>query len=985
MFSFIKNWINNHRIIAVEKHIADLEKRCALFEPIVSDEKSYRSLIDKFVRADRNAEIVARYSDILCKIEKHNDDVKSLTAAYDVILQSYPISSLTENIINNKDKLKEISSLIDAIYAYTFPDNFSEKETYDTYKQEFEDLLSDYDTVLRQHDLVSAIYERIQDLPDIYLDEEQAEYILGDIHQIIRILESYPKLYLKIPAISDQMIEDHNENYIQRHLTDTIFNNVNGKSLDQEQRRAILCDSKANLTIAGAGSGKTLTICGKVKHILENKYAKPQEILLLSYSKNSVSDLSKKVHKFCPNLHTDTFHALGYKILAEHDNGKKAVEDQLKFYITEYFKKELSKDAEMVNLVFKFFTLYFYPDTVPLKPYKNEGELFEDLKRKDYKTLKDRLTNLSNNKERRETLNHEFVKSMEELAIANFLYINGISYNYEHPYKVDTKSLKHRQYSPDFYLPDHDIYIEHYGINREERAPQYTLEESDRYIESMQWKRNLHLSYGTTCIETYSYEFNEGTIFDHLTAKLAEHNIRLRPMSQEDILKALHNIFKGRDFTSFYNLLLTFLSLYKAQYKDENGFYELKKRASHSIFEAERTSMFLDICKAIYLYYIRSLKENDKIDFDDMILRATGYLDDTPNFKYRYIIVDEFQDISISRATLLKKLIAHGNSKLFAVGDDWQAIYRFAGCDINIFLKFKDCFAPGKLNFITSTHRNSAELQKVVEPFITANPAQFKKHIRSDIHQENPVRLIYHENDPETALISALKDIEIINPEAEVLILGRNKRDIDAFTKGVLRITDCKSVDCTLFSKMRLTYSTVHASKGLESEFVILISGEDAQYGFPNKIEDDPILELLLGEENDYPFSEERRLFYVALTRTKFVVYLLANQNNPSSFIQEIECYCTILGQEPDKTISDIRTCPSCKSGHLVLRKNERGSFYGCSNYPYCKYTNKNIKMVQNNKRCPACGDYLILREGNSGYFYGCHNYPLCRYTEDPD
>lgn len=230
MFSFIKNWINNHRIIAVEKHIADLEKRCALFEPIVSDEKSYRSLIDKFVRADRNAEIVARYSDILCKIEKHNDDVKSLTAAYDVILQSYPISSLTENIINNKDKLKEISSLIDAIYAYTFPDNFSEKETYDTYKQEFEDLLSDYDTVLRQHDLVSAIYERIQDLPDIYLDEEQAEYILGDIHQIIRILESYPKLYLKIPAISDQMIEDHNENYIQRHLTDTIFNNVNGKA-----------------------------------------------------------------------------------------------------------------------------------------------------------------------------------------------------------------------------------------------------------------------------------------------------------------------------------------------------------------------------------------------------------------------------------------------------------------------------------------------------------------------------------------------------------------------------------------------------------------------------------------------------------------------------------------------------------------------------------------------------------------------------------
>ena len=176
---------------------------------------------------------------------------------------------------------------------------------------------------------------------------------------------------------------------------------------------------------------------------------------------------------------------------------------------------------------------------------------------------------------------------------------------------------------------------------------------------------------------------------------------------------------------------------------------------------------------------MQNLREADKIDFDDMILQSVDLLDSTPNFKYKYIIVDEFQDISQSRTKFLQKLIEHGNAKLFAVCDDWQAIYRFAGCDINVFLEFEKIFTGAKLNYITSTHRNSAELQQIVEPFITANPSQYKKNIKSSKHQEKPVRIIYHKGNKAMALSKALEDISKINSTAKVLVLGRNDIDME--------------------------------------------------------------------------------------------------------------------------------------------------------------------------------------------------------------
>lgn len=985
MFAFIENLFLKLKQRKILSYIKKVETALTLFQNIDNRDDKNIKLIRSLSKNELYADTVSRYNVCVQKIETHNKKIQALTFAYNTLLQTYPIADILDNILKcGREKIEEIYSTIENVYAYVIPNSFQYKKQYDTYKQSIEEILRDYDLIKEQKNLILEIISEVDNLPDVYIDSDNISKALDNALKGVEKYTSYEHRYYQIPIVDANTIDKHNEKFIARHLNDTIFDNVNGKSLDIEQRRAVLCNAKSNLTIAGAGSGKTLTICGKVKYLLEKGLASKDEILLLSYSRASADDLERKVNNVATGLTVETFHALGLKILTESSGKKKVIEEQLKAYITQFFEEELEKNTQIANELFQYIALYFYAAPTHKKRYKNEGEMFKELKSLDFRTLKDRLGKLSANKDKHETLKNEFVKSNEELVIANYLFINGIKYKYEKPYEIKTSTIDKRQYTPDFYLPDYGIYIEHYGIDRNGNAPQYDKEASDEYVRSMNWKRQIHSENQTKCIETFSYEFNEGIIFDNLKAHLLENGVEFKPLSQAEVFNALHNVYTGRDFSSFFNLIMTFISLYKAQIKDDTGFDVLKSQLNDCRYDTSRTRLFLDICKNIYNYYRQNLREEDKIDFDDMILQSIDLLDLTPNFKYKYIIVDEFQDISQSRTRFLQKLIEHGNSKLFAVGDDWQAIYRFAGCDINVFLDFENIFAGAKLNYITSTHRNSAELQQIIEPFITANPSQYKKHIKSAKHQEKPVRIIYHKGNKATALTKALEDISAINSNAKVLVLGRNRRDIDAAVCREIKVFNYKKIIHYDFPKLEISYSTVHGSKGLESDFVVLISGEDAQNGFPNKTEDDNILTLLLGKKDNFQYAEERRLFYVALTRTKSIVYLLSDKRRSSDFIREIKNKCYIMEDDSEAKEENEYLCPWCKSGHLVERKSEVDgkSFYGCSNFPYCSYTNDDMEAVYRNDRCPVCGDFLVLKRGRYGTFLVCHNYPRCNYKQ---
>ena len=964
----------------IKGYLVFLDKELSVFKQIEFD-NTIIEMSNKISLSRKYIDTLTFLSEQKERIEKHNFKVEDLKCKFDKIINDNAYNYILTNIFDYPiEKLQKYNEIALEINDYYIPDNFPQKKVYEQYMQGLGDIIDNYQIVIKQFSLVKEYKNILNSLKDEYIDSYKKTRILKPIHDLENNISSCSKKFYPLPVINENIIKSYNEQFIEKHLTDSVFDNVNGLSLDNDQRRAILCDPYSNLVIAGAGSGKTLTICGKVKYLTETLNYSPDDILLLSYSASSANDLSKKISRIGASFKVKTFHALGLEILNKANCKKYAIEEQFPAYIKQYFEKELANNPVMMNLIIQYFGLYLYkPDND--KTYQDDGELFEDLKRKNYTTLKDKLKSLKINSY--ETIRNEFVKSYEELIIANFLFINGVNYEYERSYEIDTSTPDKRQYTPDFYLSDYGIYLEHYGINKQFRAPQYDKQTEERYLEGINWKRATHKLNNTICIETYSYEFNDNTIFENLINRLKQHGIEIKPLSEEEINNAIQSIIQGIDFASFLNLIATFLNLYKSQYSDDKAFEMLSQKECPTLYSAERTKVFLMICKEVYNYYIKSIRIQNKIDFDDMILQATASLDDLLAYKYKYVIVDEFQDISQSRMKFLKKLIEHGSSKLFAVGDDWQSIYRFSGCDINIFLHFNDYFHDVEKNYIVSTHRNSQDLQNIVEPFITANPEQYIKHIKSDIRQELPVRLIYHNDNKLGAFNKVIKEISKINNHANILVLGRNRRDVDSLISDNIQVENYDRIYHDRYPNLNISYKTVHQSKGLEEDFVILISGENALNGFPNQMEDDPILDLVLSKKSDFLFAEERRLFYVALTRTRSIVYLLSDKTNQSAFIKEIKERIYIDNPDLLKENSGEKyLCPWCKSGRLILRESsEFNTFYGCSNYPYCKYTINDLKAVRTNLKCPSCGDFLTVRNGKNGKFIGCHNYPRCRYT----
>lgn len=929
---------------------------------------------------------VFHFERITSLVDKRNKDVKLVKSVFNSRILSELIANPREFDVKRLHDCRDALELIQNYKTVSSPIlNFA---------VELKNIISNYPDICREFDIHNE-YEKLFEFdPSRYIDandknaiDKKCEQILTKVGKIASPYYDY-KIHLNL----DDLVETHNKRFIASNLNNSVFDNVNSRSLDKEQREAVLTNEVSNLVIAGAGSGKTLTICGKVKYLIEVMKVEPSEILLLSYSKKSADDLQEKISKINDGLTVGTFHKIGLDILKETKNKTFVVEDQYKAIIEKYFSEEIKNRPYILQKILEYYAFYL-TDTKFEKKYETEGELFEDLKKSDFDTLRYQLTNtLSNDPDKRETIKKELVKSFQEMAIANWYFINGIDYIYEAPYEHDVSTPDKRQYTPDFKLPKYNIYHEHYGVDAEGKATQFGEEESRKYIVNMEWKRRLHEYYKTDCIETYSYEFENGTIFEKLENELKVRGVEFKPLSGEEILNALNSIYLNRSFKSFINLIRTFLSLYKALYRDDSAFDDLANESFRNIFQRNRARLFLDIVKDLYHYYMDYLRKEGKIDFDDMILESIRELDNTKNFKYKYIIVDEFQDISVSRMKFLKRLIEQGNSKLFAVGDDWQAIYRFSGCDLSIFIDFKDYFGDTAITRITTTHRNSQELQDIVGPFIKSNPEQIEKTIHSEKHTKNPVRIMYYKDYKYDAFLKILNLISKAKNNANILVLGRNNKDFEDIAldkriyidKGESSETK-RIIKCSLYPNLNITYSTVHGSKGLEDDFVILINADDKRIGFPNKMEDDELLDLVLSHKSNYLYAEERRLWYVALTRTRSYVFVIANEDSPSEFLEEIKEKCIVMNPDEIKVNggSEIN-CPRCKSGRLVLRTNglDKTKFYGCSNYPYCNYRIDDMQAVENNRRCKNCGDFLIYKKGKNGPFYGCRNYPRCRHTE---
>lgn len=799
-------------------------------------------------------------------------------------------------------------------------------------------------------------------------------------------------------------INSLNQNYIDSESAkfDAFFSNIDGKSLDKQQRTAVITDENRVLVLAGAGSGKTLTIAAKVKYLCEAKGVDPQDILLISFTKKSAQEMTERIHdKLGIPIEAMTFHKLGLDIIKQNDGCRPEIADEniLFQFVHDFFENKLLQHPDLIQNLIEYFA-YFIDIPQDMEKYKSLGECYEDEKKSDLETLKSKYEREQYIREAGEekakqytTLNNEIVKSLEETKIANFLFLHGVNYEYEKLYPYESDDPMRKSYRPDFYLSDYDIYLEHFGVTKEFKVPWLSKVEEKKYLDGIKWKRDFHKENNTKLIETYSYYNSEGILLKKLYEILQENNVSLKQPDFTDIFNTVYASKSNKYFSEFIKLCCTFITLFKSnnykieQIKDIKRAY-LKKESN--LFLQKRTSIFLDIIQTILSEYQNHLSENHTIDFSDMINDAAGKIAAGLYIHpYKHVIVDEYQDISKSRFNLLKAIANKTGAKFFCVGDDWQSIYRFAGSDISLFTDFEKNFGSTKVLRIEKTYRNSQQLINEASRFILQNPLQLKKDLYSDKNISYPLVFWGYNDTPKKALQSIInKIISDYGTKASILLLGRTNYDIEiAKETGLFRcIYEDKREKLSYIPapELKLDFLSVHKSKGLEADNVILLNFKNDKLGFPSQIADDRVLDLVLTNTEDYKFAEERRLFYVAITRTKNRTYILTDNKNPSTFLKEFTESPSVCFVSLKTTQNNNQTkCPHCKTGNLLEVEHNGISFIGCSNFPKCKYTLRNVSILHNPVKCPLCGGFLVKRKNKNGHwFIGCTNYPYCAYTE---
>ena len=862
--------------------------------------------------------------------------------------------------------------------------------------------------------LVSEFFSLISSLKGKYITRSIKNDFRNRFNNVFLILsqEKYNKVissniqeFINVFKDLDKYVKEHNENFVAEELKkyEKFFDNIDGKKLDLQQRLAVVTDEDSNLVLAGAGSGKTLTIIAKVKYLVETKGVQPQEILLLSFTRKSSEEITERLEKIGVKIRAYTFHKLGLDIITNGNGFRPDISEDLTSIINNFFEETLKKDKQSMDKLLQYFAYYL---NIPkeLENFQNLGESYDFFRGIDYETFKGKIENskvrkiMDEKTQKKETFRGERVKSLEELLIANFLYINGVDYIYEVKYPFEPEDKYKKTYRPDFYLPEYDIYLEHFGINENNRAPWLSSIEEKKYLQSIEWKRAFHLKNRTKLLETYSFDNKNGKLLNRLEKLLKDNKVEFSPIDSAQIYKDIFNN-ENNQFREFRKLIASFINLYKANNYSLKDFDTVinKAKKSNNEYMIKRNLSFLDILKPILVEYENFLYANNSIDFNDMINKATKEIkENLSTLPYKYVLIDEFQDISFSRYSLIKEIIDLTKAKVICVGDDWQSIYRFTGSDIEIFTNFQKYFGEYELLKIENTYRNSQELINASGNFIMKNGKQFKKTLKSNKKHSSPLRFIAYQNNIYEKLINVIEEIQSINPLGKILILGRNNFDIDYIfnyleeNNQILQLHrqgDLVKLKHKKYPMLDISFMTAHKSKGIEADNVILINLENRLTGFPNKIADDPVLSLVLNDMDGYNFAEERRLFYVALTRTKNITYLLIPAINESMFTEELRKDLGVEIYKYDKANQKINepTCPVCIKGKLTIRRNsfDNKEFLGCNNYPMCDYTYKSIELLEHQIKCPHCGGYMVKRQGKQGEFYGCTNYPSCYMTID--
>lgn len=692
---------------------------------------------------------------------------------------------------------------------------------------------------------------------------------------ILDLIRDYEKISL--------LIHQHNEEIIKQKL-DTyknFFDHCLNYPLDEQQRRSIISDAENNLVVSSAGSGKTSSIVGKVKYLTEIKGISPERILLISYTNKAASELTDRMAT--KGLSGYTFHKLAIDIIGKATGTKPSICDNTDSLFVDIYHR-LLEDKDFKKSILTYFIDYQTNET---EWEQRKNERLQELSELKNVQLKAMLPDMDG-----KTI---YVRSEQEQKICFILSSFGIKFRYEEPYEFQLADEMHSQYRPDFSIyfeqegVSKRIYLEHFGIDEHGLVPSWfakekniTYEEANqKYNDGITWKKTAHEKFGTQLLTTSSADFHYSNIKNKLHKLLNDAGVPIQEKNDEELYNLI--LPKGsKQEKAFIRLVVTFITLIKSSCKS------VKEVHRETINANDERSAFIikNIFEPVYEHYIQALQNKKQIDFTDAILQATEICRTSHFVKYDYIIVDEFQDISVDRYNFLK-VLREGNppAKLYCVGDDWQSIYRFSGSDMALFNQFSEYFGPTEINKIETTYRFGEPLISLSSRFIQRNKSQLLKNIHSCNSNER-TELVFHSYERQNYCRLIEQLVFSIPFDKSIFLLGRYSFD-DYYLSFTYQSIKEHNKFFYIIGGRKIEFLTVHKSKGLEADYVILLQCNKDTYGFPSLVNDDPVLNYVLTKGDQYPFGEERRLFYVAITRAKTKTFVLYDKRFPSVFVNE--------------------------------------------------------------------------------------------------
>ena len=679
----------------------------------------------------------------------------------------------------------------------------------------------------------------------------------------------------------------------EKQLMRDWFDTIEKSPLTDEQIDAVVRFDNRTLVVAAAGSGKTSTMVAKAAYAIARGVAEPDEILMLAFNDKAAKEMGERVRSRLtgPVPDTMTFHAFGLRVIGEAAHRKPGVVDL--------------GDNDGIGRLSQVVERLRQGD----RGFRWEWDLFRIVFGQPLAVFDEGFVRDGSRSARFPTMNGELVRSQGEQMIANWLWVNGVSYEYERPYEHDVADDHHAKYKPDFYYPDLGVYHEHWATDSQGSPPPAFK----RYAADMDWKRSTHLRYGTTLLETRWGDLLDGTLLENLHEQLT----RLGASLDEDPFRDA----AGQppiDDEQLLRLVRKFMVHAKSNRIDLGA----------SPSASPRDRLFLRLAGRILIEWNADLRRDDLVDFEDMLNLATDRIcDRTWPSKYKLVMVDEMQDTSLARARLVQALLNQKrDTYLFAVGDDWQSINRYAGADLSVMRRFEDWFGPADTCYLTRTFRSPQSLCDITSAFISKNPSQIQKRVVSNCFgPRSPVTaVVVKKAGISRAVAEHLQTIDqaAVGP-TKVLILSRYNDDLDPvrYLKG------------RRWVHLSLDLSTVHSAKGAEADHVVVVNV--CKGAFPSTILDDPLLELAMPSSETFPHAEERRLFYVALTRARRSVLLVTREAYKSPFLRELESDGLVTAPGVGRDDGPAEECPECHRGHVVprARRSDGRPFWGCSRF----------------------------------------------------